>query len=194
MRLGRIAASIFCVLILLAAGPVVEMAVFHNLHEVSPGKFYRSAQMGRDALADVTREKGIKSIINLRGQNDAEWYRTETNFSSDVGVKHYDFALSASQEVTVEEMDRIVATLHDAPKPILLHCKSGADRTGLVSALYLMTQEGAAPEKAADQLTIRCFHFPHLFWRDTIAMDHSFQRYVDSAAGKITGKADAVGK
>jgi protein tyrosine/serine phosphatase len=43
--------------------------------------------------------------------------------------------------------------------PALFHCKSGADRAGLMSALYLMLREGAGPEVARRQLSLRYLHF-----------------------------------
>ena len=179
-RSSKIGFGILIFILLAVSVPVVQLLAFRNLHEVAPGKFYRSAQMTGKEFRAVIDQMGIRSIINLRGVNDTAWYRVETNTTFETGVKHYDFPLSASQEVSVEEMEQIVKVLHDAPKPMLIHCKNGADRTGLVSALYEYTQEGQPPEKAYDQLTIRCFHFPHLFWYDTIAMDHSFWRYVNS--------------
>ena len=45
-------------------------------------------------------------------------------------------SLSAYRDVSVEQMDEIIKLIEQAPKPILIHCESGADRTGLVSALY----------------------------------------------------------
>ena len=97
-------------------------------------------------------------------------------------MAHYDFALSASQQLDEAQMESIVAALATAPKPILIHCKNGADRSGLVGALYLYTQEGRTAEVADRELTIFCGHFPHLFWRDTIAMDDSFERFTHTHA------------
>ena len=182
-RLARRLLESFVVLAVLIGGTLSFFALTHNLHEVTPGKAYRSAQLSGDQFRDIIQKYGIKSVINLRGSNHVDWYDQETNATTQLGVKHYDFALSASQQVTVEEMDRIVTTLASAPKPLLLHCKNGADRSGLVSALYVLTQEGASIEKADEQLTIRCAHFPYLFWHDTVAMDDSFWRYVNARKG-----------
>ena len=47
-------------------------AIFrHNFHSVIPGRFYRSAQMPRDALAETIREHGIRTVIDLRLNEDA---------------------------------------------------------------------------------------------------------------------------
>src|SRR5262249_3168141 len=110
----------------------------HNFHVVSAGKIYRSNQMDHSAFGRLVREYGIKTIVNLRGANlCAPWYRSETNVSQRLGVMHLDFALSATSEVTDQQIDQILTALNCAPKPVLIHCRCGADRAGLISALYL---------------------------------------------------------
>jgi protein tyrosine phosphatase (PTP) superfamily phosphohydrolase (DUF442 family) len=191
----RIVASILALPALGVGGFVIYIAATDNLHEVSAGRIYRSAQMSGDTLARVIQERGIKTIVNLRGDNpDAGWYQAEISTAKKLGVQHYDFSLSASREVSDDEMERILAILDRAPKPLLLHCKNGADRSGLAGALYLYGLEGKPAEAADKQLTILCGHVPYLFWRDTVAMDRSFWRYVSnhiqnpnpSAAGSST--------
>ncbi len=170
------------ILPVMAAASFVFYEVKHdNFHVVSAGKVYRSGQMDAGSLARAIREYGIKSVLNLRGQNaNEEWYRAETDTARRLGVEHFDFELSAGREVGGAEMDLILNAIDRAPKPILVHCKSGADRTGLVGALYLYGIEGKSAETADRELTVFCGHFPLLFWRDTIAMDRSFRRYVSS--------------
>jgi protein tyrosine phosphatase (PTP) superfamily phosphohydrolase (DUF442 family) len=135
--------------------------------------------MSPGALTEVIREHGIKSILDLRGDS-AEDHAAEVKTARDLGVQHLDFELAATREVTGEEMERILGALSAAPKPTLIHCKSGADRTGLISALYLYRIEGRSADAASRQLSLRYGHVPYLFWRDTIAMDRSFWRYVSN--------------
>ncbi len=171
---------ILLVLVLAVVGFAGYTVARHNFHVVSAGKIYRSAQPDADSLTQLVREHGIKSVINLRGSNSVSWYNVETHTSHQLGLEHFDFALSASQEVNDEELDRILATIAKAPKPLLIHCKSGADRTGLVGALYLYKFDGQTAKSAERELTVLRGHFPYLFWRDTVAMDHSFWRYVSN--------------
>jgi undecaprenyl-diphosphatase len=63
-----------------------------------------------------------------------------------------------------------------APKPVLIHCNAGADRTGLVAALY-QVEHGVAPAQAAKELSLHYGHFPYL-WSKTDAMDRSFAVFV----------------
>ena len=172
-----------CLLVLVTGlaigGYALNAVAHHNFHTVSAGLVYRSAQMDADSLTRIVREHGIKTIINLRGGGTGEgWYRDETNITREFGLKHFDFALSATREVRDDEMDRIVATIRNAPKPALIHCKSGSDRTGLVGALYLYSVEGRTARSADRQLNPFYGHIPFLFWRGSAAMDRSYWRYV----------------
>ena len=192
---GKFLLFAFLGVAVVVGGFALVLVARHNFHVVSEGRIYRSAQMDAKSLASAIQEHGIKTVINLRGGNEAnDWYRAETATSRELGVQHFDFNLSASREVRNGEMEEIVATMNRAPKPILVHCKSGSDRTGLVSALYLYGLEGKSADAADHELTVFCGHFPHLFWRGTIAMDHSFWNYVsnhvqqpDPGGAKATG-------
>lgn len=157
----------------------MNMAVHQNFHVISPGLVYRAAQMNGGELAAAIRAHGIKTIVNLRGAGeDKPWYNDEINTSRQLGVQHFDFALSASQELDDAQMDQILATISNAPKPVLIHCKSGADRTGLIGALYLYGLEGQPAGTADRQLALYYGHIPLAFWGNTGAMDNSFWKYV----------------
>jgi protein tyrosine phosphatase (PTP) superfamily phosphohydrolase (DUF442 family) len=184
-KIVRVLAFVTISVALGIGGFVLDLAARHNFHSILPGQVYRSAQMQGDALAGAIREHGIKTIVNLRGENaGSDWYQSEISTAKQMGVQHFDFSLSASREVSDEEMDKIIATIDRAPKPVLIHCKNGADRSGLVGALYLYGLQHQSAEQADKQLTIFCGHVPYLFWRDTVAMDRSYWRYVKNHGHK----------
>jgi protein tyrosine/serine phosphatase len=152
-----------------------------NFHTVTEGSFYRSAQLVKDELHTVVRSHGIRSILNLRGAHPGQsWYDDEVAVSKELGVAHYDYALSAHRVVTGPQITELLGIIREAPKPLLVHCKSGADRAGLVAALYRFADEGASAEEADRQLSLIYGHFPYLTSR-TRAMDDSFWAFV----GKI---------
>ncbi len=155
-----------------------------NFHIVSVDQVYRSRQLDKAELSHYIKTYQIKSILNLRGLNaGSDWYQEELRVAQELGVTHYDFAISAKRDLSDQQLDAIVDIIRDAPKPILIHCKSGADRTGLIAALYQYTMGGRDAEEAAGQLSIFYGHFPY-FWNSTVAMDRTFWRYVETHASK----------
>jgi protein tyrosine/serine phosphatase len=159
-----------------------------NFHVVAQGALYRSAQLTKVELEEVVRDHGIRSILNLRGAHPGDpWYDDEVAASEKLGVAHYDYALSSKRIVTGEQITEILAILGSAPKPLLVHCRSGADRAGLVSALYLFVGQGKTAHEADRELSLAYGHFPYLMSK-TRAMDDSFWAYVDRAPPAPVGE------
>jgi hypothetical protein len=97
--------------------------------------------------------------------------------------------MSASRELTPAQMAELAQILRDAPKPVLIHCGSGSDRTGLACALYLF-DAGYPAEAVAYQLSLRFGHFPYL-WSGSWAMDNSLKAYRDHLRAASRGLAAA---
>lgn len=132
------------------------MASYPNFHTVLPGKVYRSAQLSRPEFLRYIKEYHIKSVINLRGAaNTSRWYHQEISASKEANVQHYDLQLNAMKTNSKENMITLAKLLEKSPKPILIHCWHGADRTGLASAMaiILFTQQPLA--KAEQQTSVR---------------------------------------
>jgi protein tyrosine/serine phosphatase len=172
------AAAAFLVLAAILLVYVANSICHANFHVVVDGEVYRAGQMNAGQLARVIQNYQIKSIVNLRGQSTADWYQGEMETAEKLGVRHYDFALSASREVSVEQMDQIIQTLREAPKPVLIHCKAGADRTGLISALYCVAVKDESPATADRELSV---WFGHVPLGQTVAMDNSFWHFINSS-------------
>jgi len=124
-----------------------------NFSVVEEGRFYRSAQLDKTGFERIIKDRGIRSILNLRGSSKGPWYRDEVAVSEAFGIVHYDYHLHSDQIVTPRQIDEILKIIRAAPKPILVHCSAGSDRTGLVSALYLFGVDRAGPNEAAMQLS-----------------------------------------
>ncbi len=160
----------------LTAGWAGYLRLSGNFHAVEEGVIYRSAQLSFEQFEHHIRAQGIKTVVNLRGENTNEgWYTDELKAASATKAEHIDFPLSAIREVSDERLDRLAELLRDAPKPILIHCEGGADRSGLASALFELMIAKKPVSTASAQLSFRYGHFPW-FGSRTIAMDRSFER------------------
>lgn len=152
-----------------------------NFHAVEPGLVFRSAQLDPDDLARRIKENGIRSILNLRGPKAGEtWYDAEQSVATSMGVEHSDYGISANHPLTAKQMSEILQWIEHAPKPVLIHCQAGADRTGLVSALYLASR-GASMERVREALSVRYGHFPVAYWENTRAMDESLDLFLSQS-------------
>ncbi|TFF18232.1 protein tyrosine phosphatase [Jiella endophytica] len=155
------------------------LAYTGNIHAVEPGVVYRSGQLAPGQLRQLIEANGIRSILNLRGAHpDEEWYRGEEAVAAEHGVISTSIGISANREPSMAKMREIEAAIRDAPKPLLIHCKGGADRSGLASAIYEYALAGRPAEAASGQLSFAYGHFPWLTSR-TGAMDRAFARFVD---------------
>ncbi len=166
--------------LLLAAMALFGWLVWEgNYHTVLRGELYRSGQLSATQLQQHIKQDGIRSIINLRGAAPrSEWYRQELAVAHRDGVAHSDVDLSADVPLSDTQMKQLVTLMANSPKPLLLHCLGGADRTGLAAALYLYALKGEPAEQAGGQLALRYGHFPYLFRAGVAAMDDSFHRYI----------------
>jgi uncharacterized protein (TIGR01244 family) len=173
VRLIKLVGASVSALVVLTAGWAGYLHLGDNFHAVEDGAVYRSGQLSGAELSSRIRENGILTIINLRGDNvGSAWYDDEIRASAAAGVQHIDFPISADRELTREEVVQLAKFLERSNQPILIHCKAGADRSGLVSALYKLLIKNRPPEEAAAQLSFRYGHFPWLGSR-TIAMDRT---------------------
>jgi protein tyrosine/serine phosphatase len=172
--------TILLALVVHTFGYVLYRVETGNFQTVVPGQVYRSGQMDEAQWLDYIQKYGIQSVLNLRGEHRASpWYQQEVRVAEHLGLAHYDVGLSASRDVDNATLEAILGIMRQAPKPLLIHCLSGSDRSGLIAAVYLFAIEGQLAEAAAHQLSLLYGHFPYLFSK-TDAMDRSFWRYVSS--------------
>jgi len=131
-----------------------------NFHVLEDGKAYRSAQPTHDEVAAVIQMLGVKTVLNLRGSHPGTgWYDEEAAACSENGATLVSVAMSAQSMPPPEVLAAVIQTLQTAEYPILIHCKSGADRTGGTSAIYRMLINGWPREQAMNELSPIYFHF-----------------------------------
>jgi protein tyrosine phosphatase (PTP) superfamily phosphohydrolase (DUF442 family) len=133
---------------------------WNNFGVVAPGRVYRSAQPGPE-LRRVARDHKLASILNLRGGSfDQPWYADEVRTAREEGVDYYDFHMDANRRPTRRELLVLLDLFGHCRYPLLIHCKSGSDRTAMAAALYRMAVEGVGPAEACGAFTIRYGHVP----------------------------------
>ena len=167
-----------------------------NLAEVVPGAVYRSNQPDAEELSDYVRRLGIRTVVNLRGAAPGEsWYEIEKATARDLGITLIDFPLSSARDLTETQMDDLVALLKTTKTPVLIHCRSGSNRTGLAAAAYLAFVAGADPGVAERQISLRFGHVWLPFGLETEAMDRSFaemlERFGPRGSDPVEGSGSA---
>lgn len=140
---------------------------WHNFAEIVPS-VYRSNHPTHERLEQYAA-MGIKSVLNLRGATRHSHYRFEVETCSLLGLELIDIPLSACKAPSKTQLIEVVDILSKIQKPFLMHCKSGADRTGLVAAIYLIQIEEKSITEAKKQLS---FRFVHLRFTKTGILDY----------------------
>jgi protein tyrosine/serine phosphatase len=145
------------------AEPIVLEGV-PNLHRISP-MLYRSEQP--TALGMQNLEKlGVRTVINLRAFNDdADEVRGTTLRSERTKILTW--------RVDDRHVIEVMRMLRKAENgPFLIHCQHGADRTGLMSAMYRMLEQNWSAADALEELIEGGYGY-HSMWRN-------IRRYVAS--------------
>jgi protein tyrosine/serine phosphatase len=155
--------------------------VWSNWSAVVPERMYRCNHPTAWRLAAAQRRLGIKTVINLRGQRACGSDALSREAAAKLGLRHIDMAFESRGAPHRERILRFHAICQDLVEPALMHCKSGADRAGLASGLYLMFQGGSSRDALA-QLSWR---FGHWTRSRTGILDAFFLRYAAEAEGRI---------
>ena len=153
-------------------------ALPEKFFEVSPG-IYRSAQPQMVDMRDL-KEFGIRAILTLN--DDEATLVAEKKAARALGIKLIAHPMSGFWSPRDEQVDASLAALQDHRNyPILVHCKHGEDRTGLIIGLHRVQTEGWRAEDAYEEMLDRGFHrilvFLKRYFKDRTGLD-------DYAGGK----------
>ncbi len=146
--------------------------LWSNFHKVAPG-VYRSNHPDRRHLEKM-KALGIRTVINLRGTNGGAPYLIEQQDCAALGLRMIDVNMVARMAPPRDFFLQLFDAFRAAEKPFVMHCKSGADRSGLAAALWLITYEGETVAQARRMLSPRYIHFK---WTKTGVLDHILDCY-----------------
>ena len=137
------------------AEPMIYTRV-DNLHRITPS-LYRSAQISASDLPQL-RALGIRKIISFRS------FHADEPGLAESGIVLERIPIN-TWNIRDEDMITALKALRDVNRdgPILIHCQHGADRTGLVSALYRIVYQGWTKQQAEEELLKGGFGF-HPVW------------------------------
>lgn len=161
--------------------------LWHNTEEIAPG-VWRSNQPDRRRLRRW-KKSGIRSVLSLRGDHDGAVARIERAACAELGLGFSYTGLSATSAPRREVLLDLFARFRRIERPFVMHCKSGADRTGLAATLYMVGIEGQPTAQARRQLSLR---FMHSKWTRAGVIDHLFDLYEARQAESPIGIEDWI--
>lgn len=128
----------------------IEDCNLDNLYKLNDS-IYRSEQPGKSEF-DCLAKNGFRSVLNLRS------HHLDSGKIKGASLKPFNVKMVA-RSFTDNEIIEALRILKDRPKPILVHCLHGSDRTGVVIAMYRIIFENWTREQALYELLNGGFGF-----------------------------------
>ena len=146
--------------------------IYHNFHKIDKN-LYRS-NMPTPLRIKKYKALGIKTIINLRGaKKDGGWF-LENDACKKHGLRLINLVArsrGAPEKDMIKKANKVFKSIQ---YPALIHCKSGADRAGIVAALYKILHCQQEPQIAKKQLSLK---YLHVKWAKTGILDKFINEY-----------------
>lgn len=155
----------------------IARVAYNNRHRISKD-VWRSAQPAPHHVGWLAR-RGVKTIINLRGEQSFGTRWLEQQACARHSIALVDLELKSRAPPTKAQLRAMRDVLKAVDYPILVHCKSGADRAGIMSVIVRHERDGVPISEAKKQLSLR---FGHIRSADTGVLDAVFDRYLEDSA------------
>jgi protein tyrosine/serine phosphatase len=146
---------------------------FQNAHWISD-ELVRTNQPWPHQLAHWKRQ-GIRTVINLRGGFDGSFYALEKEACRKLDLELVNYTVNSRDVPSRAQVLGARTLFQEIAYPALMHCKSGADRAGVMSVLYMHFRRGKTIREAVDQLG---FRYLHVKQGKTGVLDYTFERYL----------------
>jgi protein tyrosine/serine phosphatase len=111
--------------------------------------FYRGAQpVGQDY--DDLAALGVKTIIDLTS-DDSQAGERQT--ATRAGMRYVNIPMTTHSEPTSAQIAQFMSIVNDpASQPVYVHCVGGKHRTGVMTAIYRMTNDGWSAAQAFSEM------------------------------------------
>ena len=147
-------------------------ALYWNKAQIAPS-VYRSNYPTSARIKRLKRQ-GVNTILSLRGQFDNAFNALERDACERHDVTLTFVPLGAREAPKARRILDLLKTFQEIDRPFLMHCKSGADRASLASAIYLIAMEGKSVAEARQMFSVRFIHFK---WTKTGILDMFLDMY-----------------
>ena len=145
--------------------------IYPNIWKID-NDLYRSAQPS-PKLFQKFKKQGIRTVINLRGSREDLVDQMERRVCKNLNLNLIEFKLHSRGAPTIDQIFLSKKLFGEIEYPALIHCKSGADRTGLMATLYLINK-GIDVDEAKKQLS---FKYLHIRLAKSGILDHFFESF-----------------
>lgn len=170
----RLSLPFACYLDMLFVDHGIFRELYANRHRLGEHA-WRSAQPAPRHIRALARQ-GLRTIVNLRGERQCGSYWLEKDACERQGITLINFKVRSRFAPTREEIKAAAQLFERIEYPMLMHCKSGADRAGLMSVLYRFLREGVPLLEAKQELSLRYGHYRE---SGSGILDRFFERYLD---------------
>ena len=148
--------------------------------------YYRGSQPIADEFSEL-KKLGIKTIIDLRGDR----LRDSGNLARAAGLQYINIPLSTKRAATNDQTEYFLRLVNDqANWPVFVHCKGGRHRTGEMTAIYRITQEGWTAGQAYDEM--KKYDFEDSFFYPRSLKKYVFSYYERYAAQRASTRQTVV--
>ncbi|AZR81829.1 fused DSP-PTPase phosphatase/NAD kinase-like protein [Thiomicrospira sp. S5] len=147
---------------------------YRNFHRLSENAF-RSNHPSPAFIKKLKQKYGISTIISLRRADNTGQYQLEKEACERHGITLINHPMSSRSFPDVDRILQAKKILETAEYPILIHCKSGADRAGMMSVFYKHFILKQPISEALSELSMKYGHFR---WADTGKLDVFFDTFL----------------
>jgi protein tyrosine/serine phosphatase len=127
-----------------------------NFREVN-ALILRSGRPTEKGLTDLRNQRGLKTIINLEDSNSN--VTKEAAWAQKLGIDYRSYPTASFSRPDDAKVAEILDLLNDQTRyPILIHCKHGEDRTGLMIGLHRVFTDQWTPKAAYQEMLDLGFH------------------------------------